>query len=143
LPDALPVVVLIQSGEFERTDRVRRERIYPEEMRARSHELVMTCRASMLGELVSADCLDGASAVWSMWAGYLDRRSGRRADLRRLGIPLVIHHGSGHASPRTLDDFVRTLRPERVVPVHTDAPEAPAARYENAVLVRDGELWSV
>lgn len=91
MPDALPVVVLIQSGEFERTDRVRRERIYPEEMRARSHELVMTCRASMLGELVSADRLDGASAVWSMWAGYLDRRSGRRADLRRLGIPLVIH----------------------------------------------------
>lgn len=135
---------VMESGAFERTGRVRTQRIFPEELRARSHEVVMTCRASMLPELESADCLGGAAAVWSMWPGYLDR-PGRRtsAELQRLGIPLVIHHASGHASPETLDDFVRTLGPNRVVPIHTHAPEALAARYENGVVVRDGEWWSV
>ncbi|MBA2504467.1 MAG: MBL fold metallo-hydrolase [Thermoleophilaceae bacterium] len=136
---------VVETEEFWRTEDVRENRIYPDQLAARADGLVITCRARMLSELDRVDCLEGAGAVWSMWPGYLDNDHGEefRQDLRRLGIPWVVHHASGHAYPEDLERFAQALGARRVVPVHTSAPEAFAEHFAHVEQRADGEWWSV
>jgi ribonuclease J len=136
---------VIHSREFERTDAVKAKRIYPEELRARRGDIVLTCRGSMLGELEEADCLEGAIGIWSMWPGYLKRPSGLRivADLSRLGVSLTVEHASGHASPADLEQFAHKLGAGRVVPIHTQGADRFESHFANVVRYPDGEWWDV
>jgi ribonuclease J len=87
-------------------------------------------------ELERAGCLDGASAIWSMWPGYLRNPSGERlqAFLKGQAIPLVIQHASGHATAVDLARLAQALAPTCVVPIHTATPEAFAATVANVGL---------
>jgi ribonuclease J len=136
---------VIAAKAFDRTEVVRSRRIYPEELRARRGDLVMLFRASMGRELEGADCLDEAGAIWSMWPGYLQEPSGTRlcAWLDRHGIPLVIHHTSGHAFIPDLQRLVAALAPARVVPIHSYAGDRFAEFFPRVERWRDGEWWDV
>jgi ribonuclease J len=138
-------VLVKTSGEFARVNDIRFARIFPEELAARAGELVLTFRASMMREVAAAGCLDDAVAVWSMWRGYLDRPEQRRLlqFFESHGIPLVIHHTSGHAWLADLQRFARALAPRRAVPIHTQAPERFTEFFENVDLRRDGEWFEV
>jgi ribonuclease J len=83
-----------RAEEFERVASIRVRRLHPEDLAARAGELVMTFRGSMTSDLERADCLEGAHAVWSMWAGYLDDASDKH-----LRDWLERHH-IGHANAR-------------------------------------------
>lgn len=135
-----------RSGEFERTRRIARRRVYLEDLRASSREFALLAQTSTLAELDRGGCLDGASATWSMWAGYLDADSGRRVRklLEQCGVPLRVLHASGHASVNDLRRLAQAIAPRRVVPVHTAAP----ARYREVItptaeLRQDEEWWEV
>lgn len=136
---------VLKTQEFERARAVSAKRIYPEELRERRHEIVMTCRGSMLPELEKAACLEGSVAMWSMWPGYLERASGRRtaATLNRLGIPLRVEHASGHASPAQLERFAAQIAAAQVIPIHTEAASAFDAHFANVVGYDNGEWWEV
>lgn len=110
---------------FDRVNAVRRARIFPEQITEQRERLVMTFRASMARDLERAGCLTGASAVWSMWPGYLRDSSsdGLQSFLERLQIPLSIIHASGHATVADLKRLAGALDAERIVPIHTAAPE--------------------
>jgi len=134
-----------EAGEFHRTNSVRPVRIFPEELAARAHELVFTFRTSMMHEIAKADCLTGATAVWSMWPGYLKRPGQER--LRRFleahEVPLVTHHASGHAYVPDLQRFVRAVGARRVVPIHSSAPERFSEFFDRVEVHQDGEWWTV
>lgn len=132
-----------QSEEFERTDWVRRQRIFGEELAARSNELVMTFRGSMREELERVGCLDGARAVWSMWRGYLDQPTGQQLKgwLGDRGIPLEVLHSSGHASVADLQRLAAAIDAGQVVPVHTRHPALYPALHQNVCLRDDGHWW--
>jgi ribonuclease J len=136
---------VVEHKAFRRTEAVREHRVYPEELADRPESIVMACRGSMLSELAAAGCLARAAAIWSMWPGYLERPSGARtkAELRRLGIPLSVHHTSGHASVGDLCHFASTVEADRLVPIHTDAPERFAQRFGNTELHPNNEWWAV
>lgn len=136
---------IIEDQSFEQLHGIAAERIYPEELRERGHELVFTMRGSMTGDLDRADCLSDAAAVWSMWPGYLQKASGRRlaAWLEDRGIPLVHTHASGHAGPADLAALATAIAPERVVPIHTDAPHLYSKLYDRVEAHTDGEWWAV
>lgn len=131
-----------RSAEFERVKQLSDRRIFGEDLAGRSGELVLTFRASMIAELQRAACLEGAAVVWSMWAGYLDS-SGR--DVLRFceeaSLPLSPLHASGHASLGDLQRLVAALRPDRVVPIHTAAPDRFGEYFENVERRHDGEWW--
>jgi ribonuclease J len=81
---------VIEHEAFERIDAVRASRTYADELCERAGDVVMTCRASMLGELGLGGCLERAVAVWSIWgdtstARPLDGSSGARTPCRPLG----------------------------------------------------------
>lgn len=136
---------VIQRGTFEDIDAIAANRIYPEEMRARAGQLVMTTRGSMTRDLDRANCLSGAHAVWSMWPGYLNAASGKRLCgwLDGHDIPLTRLHASGHATPADLAALATAVAPDRVVPIHTAAPQRYKELYEGVEVHGDGAWWSV
>ena len=62
---------IAKTKAFERLDPIKNVRILPEGLAKRRGELIMTFRTSMANELEKTNCLEGASAIWSMWPGYL------------------------------------------------------------------------
>ena len=134
-----------ESREFERVAGVKTVRIFPEELAARAPELVLSFRTSMMSEVQGARCLSGASAVWSMWPGYLEQPGQRHllSFLERHQIPLHTHHASGHAYVSDLQRWARAIAPGRLVPIHTFAPDRFGEFFENVELHRDGEWWKV
>jgi ribonuclease J len=115
---------VIAARAFERTHAVRAARVFPEELAAHPERFVMLFRSSMIGDLDRADCLAGARLAWSMWRGYLAIDQAVLAFVKRLRSPLAFVHASGHADAQDVRRLIRDLRPCRVVPIHTDAPDA-------------------
>jgi ribonuclease J len=140
-------IAVKESGQFERVARVRDRRLYPEQLRERAGELVLF--GAYQGEiptLIRDGLLTGGAVVWSMWDGYLNQPSGQRLKtaLRSANVPLIRHYTSGHASPADLVRLVQALRPEAVVPIHTNAPDAYATTVgEIARPHADGTWWTV
>jgi ribonuclease J len=136
---------VIREEAFERTHAVRSRRIYPEELVARRSELVMTFRESMATDLERAGCLADARLVWSMWPGYLDgdKRGELRAFCDRHSIPMTMQHVSGHAAVKDLQRLATAIRPHRIVPIHTSAPERFREYFPNVERRSDGQWWSV
>jgi len=130
---------------FDRIERVKPHRLYPEQLAPQADKLVMTFRYSMAAELDRAGCLAGAQAIWSMWPGYLDEPAGIRLRnwLDRRGIPMTLAHSSGHASVEDLQRFAAAVNPERLVPIHTSAPQLFPGSFERVRIHEDGEWWTV
>jgi ribonuclease J len=87
---------------------------------------------------------DLSESVWvySMWTGYLERSEA----LQRLkdwttekSIPFKILHTSGHAKLADLKEFVNSLSPRRLIPVHSFHPEQYSLHFENVSVVEDNE----
>jgi ribonuclease J len=134
-----------RAAAFERIRDIRQCRIYPEELASAAGRAVTTFRASMMGDLERAQCLAGAHAVWSMWAGYLETESGTRLTewLARHDVPLTLCHASGHASVEDLQRLAGAIAATHVVPMHTNAPERFTELVANVTTRSDGEWWAV
>ncbi len=134
-----------RSEEYGRTAAVRGHRVYADELADRAGTLVVTFRASMAAELERAGCLNQAQCVWSLWPGYLDNASGAtmREWLTEHKIPLAVLHSSGHASVPDLQRLAAALNAERVVPIHTGAPDLYRELFESVEQREDGEWWTV
>ena len=135
-----------ERGAFHLVDELRGCRIYEEEIAARADELVVTFRKSIEPMLAAHPlALKGAVAIWSLWPGYLDMPSGvgTRAFCQRHDIPIIVHHTSGHAGIADLQRLAEALKPGRVVPIHTAAPERFAQHFKNVALCDDGVWWEV
>ena len=133
---------IVRNRAFDLVEPYRHRRIYPHELRRRRRHLVMSFRTSMSKDLADADCLEGARLIYSMWPGYLDRGS---PDIRDWcadhGVGFEIAHTSGHAGARDLKRFVDAIKPRRLIPIHTLAPERYAALSDNTTVLGDGE-WT-
>jgi ribonuclease J len=138
-------VKIRRSGEFDRVRGVRDSRIFGDGLAARAAELVLTFRSSMIPELERAGCLSGAAALWSMWAGYLQRPNGERLVrwLKERDIPLEVLHASGHASVADLQRFALAIDATQVVPIHTARPERFAELFSRVATQPDGTWWEV
>jgi len=99
----------------------------------------------MRGELAKAACLDGAAAIWSLWAGYLSRPDGVRLQqwLAVQGIDLEVVHASGHAPVQDLQRLAAAIDARAVVPIHTGRPDLYESLFENVQRHDDGEWWPV
>ena len=139
-------VLIKREGAFHMVRGIKNCRIFEKEIAARADELVVTCRKSMEPMLAKHPAiLKRATAIWSQWPGYLDRSSGAgtRDFCLHHGIPIIIHHTSGHAGIRDLQRLAESLKPGRVVPIHTAAPERFARHFRDVVMREDGMRWEV
>jgi ribonuclease J len=136
---------VVRGGQFALADQYRGSRIYPEQLAGAAGSSVMLFRPSMMGDLENADCLSGATLIYSLWPGYLERREvGEfREWLKKRKIAFVHCHTSGHASPRDLQRFAEAIAPKMLVPIHSFATERFGEYFNNVKLKEDGQWWEV
>ena len=95
--------------------------------------------------LAAAGCLEDASAIWSLWHGYLDEPSGKRllGFLASHGIDMTELHTSGHASVADLQSLASAIGASRVVPIHTFGSARFQNLFDNVTPEEDGSWWEV
>src|SRR5439155_4170442 len=89
-------ILVNESAEFERVTAIRPHRIFLDEIRADPGRFVMVVQGSSLPEIARGGCLEDASAIWSLWAGYLEQASGARVArlLEKHSVPITHLHAS-------------------------------------------------
>ena len=105
---------VLHAQEFERTERVRPQRLFPENLLADPGKyLLVGAYHSELASLIRGGQLADRVVVYSMWNGYLSEPSGvrLRATLDSARIPLIEHHTSGHANTTDLARLVTAVHP--------------------------------
>lgn len=136
-----------QSGEFDRVDRVRGRRLYPEQLRERAGRLMLFgAHQGEIPRMIRDGLLIGGAVIWSIWGGYLNEASRQRLHtvLQSAKVPLIQHHTSGHATPADLVRLVEAMKPDVVVPIHTEAIDAYANTVgEDVQPHADGTWWEV
>jgi len=132
-------------GRFDLINPLRPYRIFPEQLPDAAERSVMLFRPSMMGDLDRVEDLNVGRLICSVWRGYLDDpRNGRLLDwLNRRSVPLSHCHTSGHAGHDILKRLCGCFPEARVVPLHTERPDAYAGLHNNIAQVNDGEFWSV
>lgn len=60
-----------------------------------------------------------------------------------LKIPVYTCHTSGHGSRDCIRQVIDITKPEVVIPIHTEVPEAIKELTPNAVILRDMEIYEV
>jgi len=79
-----------------------------------------------------------ATAIFSMWHGYLER-SDLKQFLESHNITLTEIHTSGHAYVSDLKKLAGALKPRFVIPIHTFYPEKYTEIFPNVIRLKDGE----
>lgn len=87
--------------------------------------MVRPSMASYLEKLAAERSFAGGLLFYSLWEGYKeDERT--VAFLRRmeeLGLRIVSLHTSGHADADAIDRLIETVKPDEIIPIHTENPE--------------------
>ena len=142
--------VLIKNKKlFGTLDEHSKNRIYMEELELIANHTVLLFRPLHISDLDKGDrrangnLLKGARFIYSQWSDYSERKSFDevRDWLDAHNIKMTHIHTSGHASIPDLQEFVRTLNPGCVVPIHTNNPESFNNYFSNVTLHADGEKW--
>lgn len=86
--------------------------------------------------------LDHCSVIYSMWQGYLEEPKYR---VLKQHPKVTFHeiHTSGHAVREDLQRFAATLKPMRLIPVHTEKANFYKKFFENVTVLRDGETLRI
>ncbi|MGL5722494.1 MAG: MBL fold metallo-hydrolase [Brevinema sp.] len=81
--------------------------------------------------------------IYSMWAGYLDQEKMENVNVlkEKEYVNFYSIHTSGHAHKEDVLRLVQELKPKKVVPIHTDDPEAVKKFLENNS-VTNVEVWT-
>ena len=67
-----------------------------------------------------------SAIIYSMWGGYLKPGPARNENLCNFLKPYKITafiHAGGHALPEEIKEFVDTVNPANIIPIHTEHPE--------------------
>ena len=75
-----------------------------------------------LSELVS---FEKGVLFYGMWKGYMDQPEMKSFldFMQGKGVKLHILHTSGHADTMTIDQLIKAISPNFIIPVHTENPE--------------------
>ena len=108
---------------------------------ARPARHVLLTRPTMLARDLGNVVPRGTRGVYSMWRGYLERDDWQKAQrtIAAAGGDFVACHTSGHATVPDLVKLIRDLNPRRIVPIHTERPEALKELVSGVEVAKDGE----
>ena len=128
---------------FDLLDQHKAGRIFPEQLAEQPDRFVVLYRHAFHQDLVRAQCLRGALAIWSQWAGYLAQPYGAAAwaALKEQGVGREVIHTSGHASIADLQRLAEAVAPKQLVPVHSFQPDKFGEFFRNVTQRQDGEWW--
>ena len=135
---------IVNDGLFDILEPLRPARIFAAEICRAPAKWVMLFRKSLARDVDDFGVTGPVNLIYALWPGYLDRSdSGLAAWCCDRGITLVQRHTSGHADAGLLQRFAAAMRPDTVVPIHTQVPEAYASHFSNVKLCANGEWFAV
>lgn len=96
-------------------------KITKEEVSEQFKDIVMIVRPSMKKELELIKGIDNGNFIYSMWSGYLRKKSTSEfvEFIKNKGFTFHNIHTSGHADTKTLIKMVEAIQPKCIVPIHT------------------------
>ena len=63
---------------------------------------------------------------------FWDNTKSIKCRLEQFGIPSYRIHASGHATPHDLINFIEEVKPEILIPIHTEHPEFFESLFRNS-----------
>ena len=135
---------LDRKGELQRLDRLYPYRVYPEKIAERPNRYVLLFRGSMIEDYERMGIRDNTRLFYSQWPGYLDQPADRlRVWCQSMGVEIEMLHTSGHADPSALTEAIERIKPTRILPIHTLAPEKLEGRFPNVIHAQNGKWIEV
>jgi ribonuclease J len=136
---------IAKSQRFDLLEPYKAARIYREHLAEVRSRAVMLFRPAMMRDVDEANLWSNARAIWSRWAGYLEREAGAKlkADLASRNIELENIHTSGHASIKDLKRLAAAIMPKALVPIHTFQGDRYSEFFDNVTRYDDGQWWKV
>lgn len=133
------------AAAFERVERIKPHRVYEPYLAESRERIVLMFSAQSGPNLAASGCLGGASAIWSLWSGYLKEESGKRTSSFLAGhdIPLVQQHTSGHASVADLQRLASAIHAKKLVPIHSFGAHRFDSLFDHVTAEPDGAWWEV
>lgn len=134
-----------QIDEKEFLYRFTRKRIKAKDIEQNPGKYIMIVRPTMLSDLKSIKSLEGATVIYSMWKGYLEEGGMKRflKFMEEKNMKMVPIHTGGHADVGTLKKVVDTLKPKKIIPIHTFKPDMYEKLFPNVVRVMDREIFRI
>jgi ribonuclease J len=92
--------------------------------------------------------VDTSNIIYSQWLGYL-KEEFSNIDTVELFKNLqgnnnwVYAHTSGHADLPALQKFASSLKPKKLIPIHTEFKDKFAEHFENVMILEDGESFDI
>jgi len=138
-------VKILKNEWFDLRDQYHRYRIYGEHLERNPDKYTLLFRPLYQKDLEYANCLAGASYIYSQWAGYWDKDDFKslRSWIKKHDIPKHSIHTSGHAMPADLQKFAQAINPKKIVPIHSFEPGRYPELFNNVEIHTDGETWKV
>lgn len=104
-------------------------------------KFLMCIRPSMrnyLSKLNEICSFEDGILFYGMWKGYLERddMKGFVDFMKSMGVKLHILHTSGHADEMTVENLIKDVSPNVIIPVHTENAEW-FLKYEDVQIVFD------
>lgn len=104
-------------------------------------KFIMCIRSSMenyLEKLSKEISFKGGVLFYSMWKGYLENDEMKRFIdfMKEKEVKIVSLHTSGHADIKTIDALIKKIKPEYIIPVHTENAKW-FERYSDCKIIHD------
>ena len=119
-----------------------------EQIRKNQKDFVMFTGFNKLMELVylqpeNADYIYSSSEHFLETEDYADKRRVLGNWLNHFGIPLHKAHCSGHAGKSDIEYAVKKIKPEILIPIHTQNPEEFKKIHDNVVIPEKGREYKI
>ncbi|MFC2039866.1 MBL fold metallo-hydrolase [Chloroflexota bacterium] len=114
-----------------------RHRIKPADICEHPENKVILAKDNRFYKSMLSKCGE-AICVYSMWNGYL-KKTNLPEFLAEQNKELLEIHTSGHAILRHLKEIVETVKPKKIIPIHTFEPEKFGEMFENVIRIDDGQ----
>ena len=82
------------------------------------------------------------SLVYSTWIGYLNQKYKKIYDFF-MDLPFTTIHTAGHCDKESIDKFIYIIKPNKILPIHTESIEEFMANYDNVINVNDLQVFEI
>lgn len=105
-------------------------KIATEELHTRK-DMVVLIRESMVYEIKNRIEMDESCLIYSKWKGY--KEEPKTAKFLENFDKVIDLHTSGHADIPSIIEFVNTINPKKIIPIHTITPEKYVELFGNKI----------
>ncbi len=137
--------MLDRKGQMDIAHRYTSQKMTKEEMAADLSKVMLFVRPGMERDLKKLEelsgSLSGSTLIYSLWEGYKSQDNTKRFldTIESMGIKVETLHSSGHADIPSLQQMVNTLKPRKLIPIHTFNPEE-YDRLFNCPVITESQL---